>query len=129
MKKLLLTKGLREFINSDQKIYKIGKTNDFKSRIKTHQSSHEDNIKVKLVYKTDYIDDIEKCLKQYMKEKQYKKYKEFYQVDIDIIKTMIKECEKMSLVAKKALTGKNYKGGFYIYIDKDTDKNKNKDKL
>ena len=100
-------------------VYKIGKTNDFKSRLKTHQSSHEDNIKVKLVYKTDYIDDVEKCLKHYMKEKQYKKYKEFYQADIDIIKKMIRECEKMSLVLRKTLTGKNHTGGFFIYIDKE----------
>jgi hypothetical protein len=54
-----------------------------------------------------------------MKEKQYRKYKEFYQVDIDIIKKMIKECEKMSLTARKTLSGKNHKGGYFIYIDKE----------
>jgi len=55
-----------------------------------------------------------------MKEKQYKKYKEFYQADIDVIKKMIRECEKMSLVLRKTLTGKNHTGGFFIYIDKES---------
>jgi len=104
-------------------VYKIGKTTDFKSRMKTHQSSHEDNIKVKLVYKTEFIDDVEKCLKQYMREKQYKKYKEFYEIDIDIIKKMIDICNNVSLVAKKTINNKNFKGGYFIYIDKDIKNN------
>jgi phage anti-repressor protein/predicted GIY-YIG superfamily endonuclease len=101
-----------------QGVYKIGKTSDFKSRIKTHHSSHDNNVVVKLIYKTEYMDEIEKCLKYYMREKKYRKYKEFYQVDVDIIKKMIKECERMSLVARKTINGKYAKGGYFLYIDK-----------
>ena len=99
-------------------VYKIGKTNDFKSRIKTHHSSLDDNVRVKIIFRTDYIDEVEHCMKYYMKDKQYRKYKEFYQVDADIIKKMLKECDKMSVVARKTISGKNQKGGYFIYIDK-----------
>ena len=63
--------------------------------------------------------------------KQYKKYKEFYQVDIDIIKKMIETCENISLIAKRAIRGTIHNKGVFIYIDKDLDKpltatNKNK---
>jgi predicted GIY-YIG superfamily endonuclease len=81
--------GVIYLLNTDlnlPNVYKIGKTTDFKSRLKTHQSSTVDNIKVVKVYKTKDIDNVEKCLKQYLKEKQYKKYKEFYQVDKEIVK-------------------------------------------
>jgi hypothetical protein len=99
-------------------VYKIGKTNDFKSRIKTHHSSLDDNVRVKIIFRTDYIDEVEHCMKYYMKDKQYRKYKEFYQVDADIIKKMLKECDKMSVVARKTISGKDQKGGYFIYVDK-----------
>lgn len=99
-------------------VYKIGKTTDFKSRLKTHHSSHDDNVKVKIIFRTDYIDEVEHCMKFYMKAKQYRKYKEFYQVDADIIKKMLKECDRMSVVARKTISGKDQKGGYFIYVDK-----------
>lgn len=100
-------------------VYKIGKTTDFKKRMRTHQSSHDDNIKVKIVFKTDFIDEVEHCLKYYMREKKYRKYKEFYQVDTDIIKKMLKECDKMSISSRKTINGKQHSGGYFIYIDKE----------
>jgi phage anti-repressor protein/predicted GIY-YIG superfamily endonuclease len=103
-------------------VYKIGKTIDFKSRMKSHHSSHNDNVIVKLIYKTEFMDEVEKCLKYYMREKQYRKYKEFFEVDIDIIKKMIKECDRMSLIARKTINGKNHKGGYFLYIDKNKKK-------
>jgi phage anti-repressor protein len=101
-------------------VYKIGKTNDFKSRLKTHQSSHIDNIKVVKVYKTTDIDNIEKCLKQYLKQKQFKKYKEFYQVDVDDVTKLFKICNNATLSAKTVLSKTEQKGGYYIYLEKDT---------
>ena len=44
-------------------LYKIGKTKKFKERIRTHNSSHIDNVDIVHIYETDYIDEVEKCLK------------------------------------------------------------------
>lgn len=109
-------------------VYKIGKTMDFKSRLRTHQSSHEDNVKTKLVFRTDFINEVEDCLKYYMHEKKYRKYKEFYEVDIEIIKKMIKKCDKMSVVARKTIAGKDSKKGYFIYIDKKDNNKESKKK-
>jgi phage anti-repressor protein len=114
--------GVIYLLNTDLNlpgIYKIGKTANFKSRLKTHQTSHVDNIKVVKVYKTTDIDNVEKCLKQYLKEKQYKKYKEFYQVDVDIVTKLFRICNNATLSAKKVLSKTEQKGGYYIYIEKD----------
>lgn len=111
--------GVIYLLNTDLNlpgVYKIGKTSDFKSRLKTHQSSTVDNIKVVKVYKTKDIDNVEKCLKQYLKEKQYKKYKEFYQVDKEIVSKLFKVCDKATLSARYILKAHEQKGGYYIYL-------------
>jgi len=114
--------GVIYILNTDLNlpgVYKIGKTADFKARLKTHQSSHVDNIKVVKVYKTTDIDNVEKCLKQYLKQKQFKKYKEFYQVDVDDITKLFKICNNATLSAKKILNKNEQKGGYYIYLEKE----------
>ena len=98
--------------------YIENKTADFKARLKTHQTSHVDNIKVVKVYKTNDIDNVENCLKRFMKNKQYKKYKEFYQIDVEIITDLFKVCNSASLSAKKILNKSEQKGGYFIYIKK-----------
>ena len=98
-------------------LYKIGKTKKFKERIRTHNSSHIDNVDIVHIYESNYIDEVEKCLKNLLVSKQYRKRKEFYQVDLDTIKELIKTCDKMSLKVRK--NNKNIKqlGGYYIMID------------
>ena len=98
-------------------LYKIGKTKKFKERIRTHNSSHIDNVDIVHIYESNYIDEVEKCLKNVLVSKQYRKRKEFYQVDLDIIKELIKTCDKMSLKVRK--NNKNIKqlGGYYIMLD------------
>ncbi len=98
-------------------LYKIGKTKKFKERIRTHNNSHIDNVNIVHVYETDYIDEVEKCLKNVLSSKQYKKRKEFYQIDIDTLKELINTCDKMSLKVRK--NNKNIKqtGGYYIMLD------------
>jgi len=114
--------GVIYILNTDLNlpgVYKIGKTEDFKSRLKTHQSSHVDNIKIVKVYKTTDINNVETCLKQYLKERQFKKYKEFYQIDIDDISKLFKVCNNATLSAKKKIKKNEQKGGYYIYLEKE----------
>lgn len=44
------------------------------------------------IYETADVDAVEKCIKAFMKKYQYRKYKEVYQVNIDIIKHFINKC-------------------------------------
>lgn len=114
--------GVIYLLNTDLNlpgVYKLGKTQDFKKRLKTHQSSHVDNIKVVKVYKTNDIDNVENCLKRFMKNKQYKKYKEFYQVDVEIITDLFKVCNAASLTAKKILSKSEQKSGYFMYLEKE----------
>jgi phage anti-repressor protein len=55
--------GIIYILKTDKDIidlYKIGKTKKFKERIRTHNSSHIDNVDIVHIYETDYIDEVEK---------------------------------------------------------------------
>ena len=51
------------------------------------------DIEIVLVYEADNIKQLEKCIKTYMQQSQYRKYKEIYRVDLDIIKMVVKDCD------------------------------------
>ena len=50
--------------------------------------------------------------------KQYKKRKEFYEADVDIIKELLDDCETLMLKAKKSPKKFKQSGGFYVMISK-----------
>jgi predicted GIY-YIG superfamily endonuclease len=94
-------------------VYKIGRTRDFQARIKTHQSSHPNKLEIAYVYETENIEYVEKCLKDLLKEKAYRKRKEFYEIDPDILKQLITLCDCLHLTdAKKCIKCINT---FYTY--------------
>ena len=82
-------------------VYKIGRTQDFKARLKTHQSSHPDKLDVVFVYESDNVERVESCLKDALKDKAYRKRKEFYEIDGQILKHLIENCDCMHMVIRK----------------------------
>lgn len=116
-------KGVIYILQTDldiEGIYKIGKSKKFKERLKTHNSSHVDNVKVKLVFETENIDAVEACLKGLLKSYQYKKRKEFYQVDLDLLKELMQGCENLALKAKNMNKKKSTipLSEYYVYLEK-----------
>ena len=81
-------------------VYKIGRTKNFKDRLKVHQSSHPDKLEIMYVYETDNIEGVESCLKNLLKDKAYRKRKEFYEIDINLLKSLIKNCDCMHLAVR-----------------------------
>jgi hypothetical protein len=75
-------------------------------------------------YETDNIDQVEQCIKSMMKKAQYRKYKEIYQVDLNIIKSVIKDCDANINVINKEIDTKNkkMKGGNMINKIDDNEK-------
>ena len=100
-------------------VYKIGKTENFKKRLQSHQSSHPNKLDIAYVYETDMINQVESCLKNLLKDKAYRKRKEFYEIDIDILKSLIKTCECMTLsIRKKTKDIKNEECKYILMITK-----------
>ena len=82
-------------------VYKLGRSKEFNSRLATHQSSHPDKLDIVYVYETEMIENVENCLKGLLKDKGYRKRKEFYEIDINILKNLIKTCDCMALTVRK----------------------------
>jgi len=82
-------------------VYKLGRSKEFKNRLATHQSSQPEKLDIVYVYETEMIEKVENCLKGLLKDKGYRKRKEFYEIDINILKQLIKTCDCMSLAVRK----------------------------
>ena len=80
-------------LNTDLTLYKIGKTINAKTRFFKHNSPLANDLEILFQYETDNINQVESCIKALMKKAQYRKYKEIYEVDLYIIKKIIKNCD------------------------------------
>ena len=94
-------------------LYKIGRTINSKTRFNSHNSPLANDLELIMTYEADNIEQLESCIKVMMKKAQYRKYKEIYEVDLDIIKNVIDDCDgKLSqinnMIDKK---NKKQKGG------------------
>lgn len=106
-------------------IYKIGSTQDFKSRLTTHQTSHVDNVKVEYIYETMDIKGVERCLQAILKDRQYRKRKEFYKIELDDLKQIIDNCgnsikllKKPKRDTKKTVKNNGKINNYYIKVSK-----------
>jgi hypothetical protein len=117
------TKGAIYILKTSEDIegvYKIGRTKNFASRLKVHQSSHPDKLEIKYVYETNNIESVESCLKGLLKDKGHRKRREFYEIDIDILKQLVKNCDCLSLAVKnKDKTLKSADCNYVLHVVKD----------
>lgn len=81
-------------LNTDLTLYKLGKAIDSKSRFKSHNSPMANDIEILFQYETNNVEQVESCVKAMMKKSQYRKYKEVFQIDLDILRKTIKNCDE-----------------------------------
>jgi hypothetical protein len=86
-----------------------------------YNGDKKDDIIPLYVYETDNIDEVERCVKAYAKQYQYRRYKEVYKADINMLKDLINDCgefnEKTNLKIKWK-SNKQTGGNHYIAIFK-----------
>jgi phage anti-repressor protein len=100
----------------DKSLYKIGRTKDLANRLRTYQTGVADDIEVLYLYKTEDKIGVEKCVKQWLTEKKYRKYKEVYSADLSMIKELINKCGSISSYLEYKKKKEELKGGYYIAI-------------
>ena len=74
------------------------------------------DLKIIYEYETYNIKDVEECIKSQMKHAQYRKYKEVYQIDINIIIQFIKQCDNNINLVKKYINNNIQIGGEQLYM-------------
>lgn len=101
-------------------VYKIGRTKNFAERLKVHQSSHPDKLEIAFVYETNNIESVESCLRDLLKENAHRKRREFYEIDLSLLKQFIKNCDCMHLALKnKGKTIKDESCRYVLHVYKD----------
>ncbi len=108
--------------SKENSLYKIGRTKDLKKRLQSHQSSLSHDLQVLFYYESENIVKIEKCIKLMMKEYQYRKYKEVYKINIDIIKSLIEKCDSIIIDTEQKVKLSQLKNDsnklYYVNISK-----------
>ena len=108
--------------SSENSLYKIGRTKDLKKRLQSHQSPLAHDIEILFYYESENIEEIERCIKVLMKKYQYRKYKEVYKINIDIIKSLIEKCDSIIIDTEQKVKLTEMKNdpnkAYYINISK-----------
>jgi len=110
--------------NSNTTLYKLGKTSDLKKRMKTYNTGNANDIEPLFILKVLDIHAVETCIKAACKIYKYRKYKEIYEIDIDVLKQIMDKCNETITFAIKHNT-KNTKKVMYANISRMKEK-KNK---
>lgn len=101
-------------------LYKIGRSINSKSRFNAHNSPLANDLSIILIHETENVKQVESCIKNFMKEAQYRKYKEIYQIDKEILKKTIQQCEKLAKDTNESVRDFNRKikanDKLYAYI-------------
>ena len=107
-----------------QNVYKIGRTKDLLKRVSNYSTGRLDGVQVVYKFRTDNFKRTEACVKLMLKDHQLRKYKEVYEANIDMIKTIIQKCDETvtyTRVYSNAKAEREMKGGYYFVLDKNTE--------
>jgi hypothetical protein len=99
-------------------VYRIGKSKKFKTRKTQHDSSHPDDMEIEYIFETKNINSVEKCIHIALKERQYRRRKEFFEADIDLIKELLNDCADLILKGKYKIKNFKQTGGYFLMINK-----------
>lgn len=84
-------------------IYRFGQTEDFKKRIQNYNSANSDKMQIIKIYETKNAKKVETCVLGQIKELRYRKRKDFYEIDLKILKNITKDCVELTLKYKKGI--------------------------
>jgi hypothetical protein len=122
--KINQTKGVIYILETSDGIghYKIGKTKNLKQRLKQYNGNKKDDIIPIFIYESNDINIIEKCIKTYAKKYQYRKYKEVYKADVNMLKDLIHDCAEFNdktTLKYKWKSNKQNGGNLFIAVFRD----------
>jgi hypothetical protein len=118
------SKGVIYIIQTSDGIghYKVGKTKNLRKRLNNYNGDKKDDIIPIYIYETNDIDNVESCIKKYAKEYQYRKYKEIYKIDINLLKKLINDCSEFNDKTNLMMKWKGNKiegGNLFIAVYRD----------
>ena len=120
-------------MNTDVTLYKLGKSKGLRERLGNYNTGNANDVEPLFILPVNDIDNVETCIKKSCKLYQYRKYKEVYEIDIDVLKEVMSDCNdftnKMSNKLKDKIGKQDFKAKisrmkkkidkYFIYLAKD----------
>jgi phage anti-repressor protein len=85
-----------EAMNTETTLYKIGKSKNIEDRLKTYNTGNANDIDTLFELYVKDKDAVELCVKNAIKKFQYRKYKEVYEADLQMLKEIVVSCDEFS---------------------------------
>jgi phage anti-repressor protein len=118
---LKLEKG--DFKDNEPIDIKIGSTNDMAKRLKQYNVGRIEELPIIFAYLTDDINNMERCIRQNLKNYQLKYKTEIFKIDLDFVKETVKYCSLKNSVLiknnKKLLNNRKKDVEYVIMIDRE----------
>ena len=73
----------------------MGKSKDLRYRLNGYNLGNANDIEPLFILQVNDIDNVETCIKKTVKEYQYRKYKEVYEIDIQVLKKIMEKCDQV----------------------------------
>jgi phage anti-repressor protein len=102
-------------INKGKNIFKFGRTQNIRERLQRYATGKDTHPDIKFIMLVNNKDIVENCVKNLIKEYQYKPRQEIYKVNIDIIKNAIFDCALLNVKYEEFYNNENIDS--YIIFD------------
>lgn len=104
--------SLHDVSNSEVHV-KIGRAMQMQKRMDAYNTGFADKVDVLYQVQTDNMVAVETCVKVLCKEKQYRKRKEVYTIDVDVMKKVIDHCAKGAYEVQRVPGRRVQRGGYF----------------
>lgn len=95
---------------------KIGSAKQLQQRLDVYNTGRANNIEFLYQVQTDDMKGVEQCVKTLSKSKRYRKRKEVYEIDVDIMKKVIDHCANGSAEVTRIPGPKKQTGGLFTIV-------------
>jgi hypothetical protein len=98
---------------------KIGHTADLIKRLATYNTGRAEDVELLYAYRVEKRKAVEMCVKDMLKGKQFKKRREIYEIDLDVLKALINGCDDLSMELHHAAARSRTKGKYFLMFAAD----------
>jgi phage anti-repressor protein len=88
-------------LNTEDTLYKLGNSKDLETRLKTYNTGLANDLQILFELEVNDIEMVEDCAKAFLKRYQYRKRKEVYETNLEIVSGMLEKCDIFSKSIEK----------------------------
>ena len=103
-------------VSDDEAHVKLGRARQMQYRLDVYDTGFADKVDVLYQVQTDDMAAVEACVKALCKEKLYRKRKEVYTIDVDVMKKVIDHCAKGAAEVRRVPGRRTQRGGYFAVV-------------